>query len=375
MSHPCPHAGRCGGCGRFAHESAAHAADAREAAVRQRWTAAGLPVPTHGWSVDARFEGHGQRDWADLAKQGAALGLRSLDGTEVVDTPTCVKHSPALAELAAHVRADPPPVERANLRLRTGPGGLRGIAVVAGNLDIKCLLDETAWIARQEAAGIHLALGQRGKPPRRMRHGYKLHKQLPLSPWWTTHHPERGTVPVIQSQTAFSQPSRQSTEHVARTVVELLQAGPAVSSVLEVGAGSGSLTVALAALWRVTALEPHPIARAGLAETIARQNIKLDGVLAQTAGKSTPALQSALAGADAVVADPPRGGLAAFLDRLSECDDPPRVVVLVSCGEDALIKDAELLCVLGYEPREIVAIDQFPWTTHAERVVRFEAPT
>ena len=43
----------------------------------------------------------------------------------------------------------------------------------------------------------------------------------------------------------------------------------------------------------------------------------------------------------------------------------------VSCHLPALVRDAERLATLGWSARHAVAVDQFPWTPHAEWVVRF----
>jgi 23S rRNA (uracil1939-C5)-methyltransferase len=320
-------------------------------------------------------DGTGLRDRADLAlrRDGdvVVLGLGSLDGDGIVDTPTCHKHSPALAALAAAVRADPPPVPRATVRLRVGPNGDRGVWVDCANVDVKGVLDDGAWLERQAASGVSVALGQRGKEATKAERGWVLAKQLPLRAWGSTWTASGEAVPLFAATSGFSQPG----VAVARALVAAVQG--AIGSVdgasrwLEVGSGSGQLTVPLISAGAdVIAVEPDPIARGALRRTLDAAGLSARDVLAQGAGQATDALRLTLDGCDAILADPPRDGLGPFVDRLAE-GRLPGALVYVSCGADALLADAARLVALGYRVTRVVALDAFPWTRHAERVVVF----
>lgn len=72
---------------------------------------------------------------------------------------------------------------------------------------------------------------------------------------------------------------------------------------------------------------------------------------------------------DAVIVDPPRSGCAAaVLDGLATLVPGSRVVY-VSCGPNSLARDIKVLVSQGYCATDVVLIDMFPHTPHAEVVV------
>jgi 23S rRNA (uracil1939-C5)-methyltransferase len=75
--------------------------------------------------------------------------------------------------------------------------------------------------------------------------------------------------------------------------------------------------------------------------------------------------------ADCVVVDPPRRGLDPQLLAALRARPPARLVYL-SCGQDALLREAEALAAAGLVPAELVAVALFPYTHHVETVARFE---
>lgn len=75
--------------------------------------------------------------------------------------------------------------------------------------------------------------------------------------------------------------------------------------------------------------------------------------------------------ADAVVADPPRRGLAQAGVAAIVGTHAPRLA-LVSCDPAALGRDAKLLAAAGYELRSATLVDLFPHTSHVEVVSRFD---
>jgi tRNA/tmRNA/rRNA uracil-C5-methylase (TrmA/RlmC/RlmD family) len=74
-----------------------------------------------------------------------------------------------------------------------------------------------------------------------------------------------------------------------------------------------------------------------------------------------------------LVADPPRTGLGPLAHEVGAkaAEAPPRIV-LVSCSLAAVARDLAALAAHGYRPAEIVQVDMFPQTRHAETVVRLE---
>jgi 23S rRNA (uracil1939-C5)-methyltransferase len=75
--------------------------------------------------------------------------------------------------------------------------------------------------------------------------------------------------------------------------------------------------------------------------------------------------------ADAVVADPPRAGLAAAGVAAVSATHAPRLA-LVSCDPAALGRDARLLGEAGSRLVDVTLIDLFPHTSHVEAVSRFD---
>ncbi len=73
--------------------------------------------------------------------------------------------------------------------------------------------------------------------------------------------------------------------------------------------------------------------------------------------------------ADVVILDPPRAGCGEALLAAVAAAQPDRVVY-VSCDPGTLARDVKYLTANGYEFIEATPVDQFPWTTHIESVVK-----
>jgi 23S rRNA (uracil1939-C5)-methyltransferase len=84
------------------------------------------------------------------------------------------------------------------------------------------------------------------------------------------------------------------------------------------------------------------------------------------------AARMAAAGADVVIADPPRKGLDAELtDYL--IGNPPERFIYVSCGLESFLSDAARLTSQGrLRLRALTAFNLLPFTEHVETVARFE---
>jgi 23S rRNA (uracil1939-C5)-methyltransferase len=75
-------------------------------------------------------------------------------------------------------------------------------------------------------------------------------------------------------------------------------------------------------------------------------------------------------GVDAVVFDPPRAGAEAQAVQLAR--SKVKTVVGVSCDAATFARDAAILIAGGYKLTEIVAFDQFRFTSHGEIAAKFE---
>ena len=69
--------------------------------------------------------------------------------------------------------------------------------------------------------------------------------------------------------------------------------------------------------------------------------------------------------------DPPRKGCEEKLLRFLAARQIKRIVY-ISCGPDALARDAARLVSLGYRMGAVTPVDLFPRTGHVESVVRFD---
>ncbi len=150
---------------------------------------------------------------------------------------------------------------------------------------------------------------------------------------------------------------------------------------LELYAGSGFLSWPMAAAGaRVEAFEESEAAvRAaarlpGLPETSARPPASR-GSLSLSPGDARATWQARRADPwDVLVADPPRTGLGPLAHDLAggRAGGGPARIVLVSCSIASLARDLAVLAAGGYRPAEIVQVDMFPQTRHAETVARLE---
>ena len=77
-----------------------------------------------------------------------------------------------------------------------------------------------------------------------------------------------------------------------------------------------------------------------------------------------------LAGAAAIVLDPPYAGAAPQMPAIATSAVPR--VVYVSCNPGALTRDARVLHQAGYRVVQATPIDQFLWSAAVESVVTFE---
>ncbi|MCK6502183.1 hypothetical protein L6R53_02050 [Myxococcota bacterium] len=374
MTAACALAGRCGGCPWIDRPLEAQRAH-RVEALRRAWQQAGLD-PAALAALPLHPAGDlGLRDRADLSlrRDGAALtiGLRSLDGAELVDLPTCPVQSPALAAAYAHLRADPPPLlTRAGLRLRVGPQGQRGLWLDAANAELKALLDEGAWLSRLLDQGVVLEAGQKHKRVLPGEAGRPRLGRPEVAPWSLTRL-GAGTTPVFTAVSGFTQPGMAANLVLVDAVRGAARASGA-RRWLELGAGAGNLTLMLAGEgWQVAAVELDPVARQGLLAgaraagcedriRLARGNLqRVDEALAAEAAQ-----------AEGLLVDPPRSGLGALVPTLAllPADRLPPAIVHVSCWTESFAADTARLLDLGYLLERIEGVDQFPHTPQAEWV-------
>jgi len=165
----------------------------------------------------------------------------------------------------------------------------------------------------------------------------------------------------------------QNNLEIAQSIIEHVRGQiPDGARVVEFYAGVGAIglsVLALASEIRMNEVSPHSLhgLELGLAELDPVSRSKVS-VVPGPAGAS----HLTAAGADVVIADPPRKGLDPQLtEYLSE--QPPARFLYVSCGLESFLNDAEQLTSRGkLRLGALTAFNLLPFTGHVETVARFE---
>jgi 23S rRNA (uracil1939-C5)-methyltransferase len=135
--------------------------------------------------------------------------------------------------------------------------------------------------------------------------------------------------------------------------------------IVELFAGCGTLTFALAERARTVAYEGDRGAYEALRKAVAGRRI--DAVQRDLARQ--PLASKELAGAAAIVLDPPFPGAAAQMAGIA--GSGAARVIYVSCNPGALARDAKALHQAGYRVVSATPVDQFLWSAQVESVVVF----
>jgi 23S rRNA (uracil1939-C5)-methyltransferase len=350
---PCVLANRCGGCPWMHVDEEAQRA-AKQAIVARALGRSGAPVEvrpiafdpdrTLGWRTRARMR--------LAAVDGAiAIGFSGRRSHALVPVERCLALDPRLdAALREAARA----VERAGLR-----GGAEVAGVVAAGADDRVHLafesDDAAALGPLEAAaqglvGVARIVGVVVRAGRRETVAGERELELAFG--------ER------TSAAGFQQANATMNERMRATVAEL--AAPAGQRLLELYAGDGNLTRALAAAGpaRLLAVEGEP----GAASRLVRNVARLPSVDARADDAAGAARRLADGGErfDVVVLDPPRAGAADAVPSVARLG--AERIVYVSCDPMTLARDVETLGQLGYVARLAQPFELMPQTSHVEVV-------
>ncbi len=353
---PCPHFGVCGGCTLQHWQDMPYAAW-KTGQIRAALARAGYSdVPM---SPLARTLPGGRRR-VDLALardgKGVRVGLHQHRGGEVVDLHTCLVLEPALVALIGILRRTLPRI-----------GGLRRAGSATANaLDsgIDLLLRTDVPLSAPDRTVLTAMAGEGGV----CRISWALEDGLPetacqLMPAVTA----LAGVTVAMPPGAFLQASRQGSAAITAAVLSFLpERVPARARVAELFAGCGTLTFALAERARVVAYEGDAAAHAALRQAIAGRRVEV----VQRDLARQPLMAKELAGAMAVVLDPPFTGALAQMPGIAASGVAR--VIYVSCNPAALARDAQILRAAGYAATAAVPVDQFLWSAAVESVILFE---
>ncbi|MEZ6196265.1 MAG: hypothetical protein R3F20_11155 [Planctomycetota bacterium] len=380
---PCPHRPPCPGCPRWGlagpapEQLDALAALAREAGAPDPVLLAGEPL---GWRRRARLAVRGRAN-------SPKLGIFREGSHDLVDVPRCLTHHPAINEAAQALRAAiratgvAPYHEKADRGLlryaqitaippESGadvePGGTALQIVLVGNAEDPGALAPLAAPLRERLGDRLQGLFANANPGRTNAIlGAEMLRLSGEEDFGARFGASRVRVPPG----AFFQANP---ELFARAVERVQAAVPAGARVLELYAGVGTIGLGLAERASSLAMEEiAPAARTGLERGRAmlapelRERVEILAVPAEDAAPR-------VAGAEIVIADPPRRGLdpgvlAALLT------SPPRQLHLVACGFEAFLRDARALLAPGrLRLADLVALDLFPMSGHVEVLARFD---
>ncbi len=343
---PCPHFGPCGGC------TLQHWADAPYAAWKAGRAAAALGLPT----IPLARTPPATRRRMDLAIRrmgpGIQIGLHRRRSTDVVDMHACPILHPTLFALVQALR--PVLLRLEGLRSR----GEASVNLVDNGPDL--LLRTDADLTARDRTAL-AAFAQANGVPRISATRIGSIETEPAAaisrPMLTfTGHPT-----AIPAGT-FLQASREGEHAIVAAVLRLLPEtvkGP----IIELYAGSGSLTHAIGTRARVIAYEGDAAAVAAVrGARNGRVTISVRDLARQ------PLVAAELKGAGAIVLDPPYNGAAAQMPALAASGVP---IVYVSCNPGALTRDSRILLGAGYRLIAAEAVDQFLWSSQVETIALF----
>jgi 23S rRNA (uracil1939-C5)-methyltransferase len=371
----CPHRPPCPGCPRYGEPGIAPAA---KRALNELAQLHGLPEVRV--EVGRRL---GFRLRARLAIRGRIgtpkVGLFELDSHRVVHIPNCRVQHPLINRVASVVRRALADTKMTSYSDRAHSGLARYLQVVVERSSQTAQVVLVANSAEAEPVAACLDMI-------RERLGGDLH-----SLWFNAncantntilgvnfHHwsgpnsvVERfGGAAVHYPPGAFGQNNLEVAEKIIGHVRARIPQG---ASVVEFYAGVGAIGLsALSTLGHITMNEvsPHSLhgLELGLAQLSADERSKVEVVPGEAGMVAAHA-----AGAQVVIADPPRKGLEpALIQYLRE--RPPERFIYISCGVESLCRDAALLTANGsLRLTELAAFDLLPYTEHVESVACFES--
>jgi tRNA/tmRNA/rRNA uracil-C5-methylase (TrmA/RlmC/RlmD family) len=339
---------------------------------------------THGLPPVRAISGatYGFRNRARLAIRGRMgspkIGLFELDTHHVVHIPNCSVQHPLINRVAGVVRRALVDARVTSYSDNAHLGLARYLQVVVerSSQSAQVVLVANSETAEPLAECLELI---------RTRLGSELH-----SLWFNSNREPTNTIlgPTFQKLCGaesvaehFGGPAihyppgafGQNNLEIAQQIVEHVRADvPQGSRVAEFYAGVGAIGLSLlerASELRMNEVGPQSLhgLEMGLAQLPPLDRAKVS-VVAGPAGEA----RAIAAGADVVIADPPRKGLDAALRDLLR-DEPPGRFVYVSCGLESFMEDAARLLSGGkLRLATLTAFNLIPFTEHVETVARFE---
>ena len=358
VTPPCRLFGHCGGCS-LQHMSPAAMMAFKRDLVRGALIQAGFPMPERISLVACPAA---SRRRADLGlrrtTERIVIGLHQRGG-DLVDLSECHVLEPALFGLVTALR---PMLLRLSCLRRTGSALIN---LLDSGPDLLLATE------RPPDAGDRVRLADFAQAAGLPRISWRPLKAsdagaeavCTLAP---VHHDVAGAR-IAPPAGAFLQPSQPGEAAIVDAVLAALQKQLRTGArIVELYAGCGTLSFALAARGRVVSIEGDRDAAACLAAGI-KPGMRMQAVRRDLARQ--PLLASEFSRAGAIVLDPPFDGAGPQMPEIAKS----RVarIVMVSCNPRALGKDAALLRTAGYRLEQLSVIDQFVWSSGVESVAVF----
>ncbi len=175
-------------------------------------------------------------------------------------------------------------------------------------------------------------------------------------------------VRVVPPPGAFLQPARAGEASIKAAVLAGLPRKGLKAGIIELYAGCGTLSFALAEHAKVHAYEGDRAALACLKQASGGTRV----LPALRDLNRQPVMATDLAKAAAIVLDPPHAGAGAQIAQIV-AGKPPRIIY-VSCNPVALQRDLTPLRHAGYQLDSVTVIDQFLWSAEVESVCVLTLP-
>ena len=357
---PCPHfappGAQCGGCALQHWQESAYAAWKRGLVV-SALSRAGFDTAAVGPLIRTPPHARRRMDFAaERISGGLLLGLHEPHGKSVVDIAHCVVLHPALLGLLAPLRA-----------LLSSLAAVRRTASLLANL----LDDGPDLLIRSD--------GPLATPDRAKLASFAAAHGIRRIAWALNDGaPETAAMLAAPAVTfagrrvepppgAFLQASAEGEAAIVDAVLAGLPGRLTQKSrAVELYAGCGTISFPLATRLRVVAYEGDAPSAAAIRRALSGSRVEIttrDLVRQPLSAKE-------LAGASAIVLDPPYAGAAMQMPGIAASGVPR--VIMVSCNPAALAVDAAVLRAKGYRLISTTPIDQFLWSAHVESVSVFE---
>jgi 23S rRNA (uracil1939-C5)-methyltransferase len=349
----CPHFGRCGGCALQHLDRASYRTvklGALNAALERVGIDLGLVRPLRAVPAARRRARLGLMRPRD-PRSPALVGFRERFRHDLVDLAQCPVLEPGLFRDVGELRLVVPellsPGATAEVMLTRTDSGIDALFEAAERPGLAALDALTAFAEKCDLARIVWRSGT---------------EEILVV--------ERRPVRVVLSGVAVPFPPGgflQASAAAETILIEEVLAGVEPNSrVLDLFAGLGTFTFALALARPVHAIEGDERAAAALARAAAGQP-RVTVERRDLARNPVP--PEMLSAYDGAVFDPPRAGAARQAAELSA--SALATVVAVSCNPATLARDAARLIAGGFRLERVVPVDQFVWTPHLELVAVF----